>query len=103
MNSTRQQRLLNEYCTESVPLMTQRTIEQGNEGIKDTGNKIYIEPPLPIRLLKVGERRGCYEVTRPTTDIKQRQELPYPHRALLFKIMMMEAATDLPAAPLAKR
>ena len=50
----------------------------------------------------MGERRGCYEVTRPTTDIKQRQELPYPHRALLFKIIMMEAATDLPAATAVK-
>eukprot|EP01043_Picozoa_sp_COSAG02_P006959 COSAG02_NODE_204_length_29210_cov_36.596579_7_plen_132_part_00 len=38
--------------------MTQRTIEQENEGIKDAGNKVCIEPSLPIRLLKVGERRA---------------------------------------------
>jgi len=67
--------------------MTHRTIEQENEGIKDTGNKVCIEPPLPIRLLKVGERRGCYEVTRPTTDIKQRQEHRTRTELSSFKII----------------
>ena len=50
----------------------------------------------------MGERRGCYEVTRPTTDIKQRKEHRTHTELSSFKIMMMEAATDLPAATAVK-